>query len=436
MNITKLYEIFQKYPAVSIDSREVKPNSIFFSLRGENFNGNEFALKALESGCVYAVVDEIKYALDNRFILVNDALTILQELAKIHRRNLHIPVMAITGTNGKTTTKELINVVLRQKYKVLANKGNLNNHIGVPLTLLSMNRETEFGVVEMGANHKGEIFELCQIAQPNYGLITNIGKAHLEGFGSFKGVIKAKGELYNYLAENKAVVFVNTDNKVLNELLSGFDLKMITYGTSKSAYCYGEFIASNPFLELKWGLKDKPDNTRNNKINSKLVGNYNFENALAAICIGAYFCVSPEKIKIAMEQYKPKNNRSQLVKTLANTLVLDAYNANPTNMVTVIENFSKVDALNKILILGDMLELGNYSQNEHTKIVQLIKEKGFKDVYLIGNNFSEASKNTNYRSFKSVDNFNLWVSKNKIINSYILLKASRKIHLEKIIDYL
>ena len=305
--INKLYKLFLKYPFICTDSRKAVKNSLFFALKGKKFNGNQFALKALENGCSYAIVDDLpaermfirqagkKYALNNRFILVDNVLNTLQELAKYHRKKINIQIIAITGTNGKTTTKELINAVLQKKYKVYSTKGNLNNHIGVPLTLLSMTNETEIGIVEIGANHQGEINKLCEIAQPNYGLITNIGKAHLEGFGSYEGIKKAKAELYKYLSANKGSVFINSDNNILKNLIVAQE--QICYGTSKFAHCQGKFISADPFLELKWvSTNTLPvDETKvswddkNKCIQSQLVGKYNFENVLAAICVGNYF---------------------------------------------------------------------------------------------------------------------------------------------------
>ena len=460
MDINKLYELFlfQCKGTVCIDSRKVNKNSLFFALKGKNFNGNQFALEALESGCSYAVVDEKKYALNNRFILVNDVLNTLQELAKYHRKKLNIQIVAITGTNGKTTTKELINVVLSKKYKVHSTQGNLNNHIGVPLTLLSMTDKTEIGVVEMGANHQGEINKLCEIAQPNYGLITNIGKAHLEGFGSYEGIKKAKAELYKYLSANKGSVFINSDNNILKDLKVAQE--QICYGTSKFNHCQGKFISADPFLELKWASTNTfpVDETKvcwddkNKYIQSQLVGKYNFENVLAAICVGNYFGINAQELKEAIEHYKPQNNRSQLLKTKNNILLLDAYNANPTNMEAAIDNFSLLNAKNKLLILGDMLELGKVSEAEHYKIIELLKKKGFKNGYLIGKSFSKVSKDFSrdipHRifpgtrgtdgiiSFINVDVFINWLNIHKIKDSYILLKASRGVELEKIVDYL
>lgn len=458
MDINKLYKLFLKYPFICTDSRKAVKNSLFFALKGKNFNGNQFALKALESGCSYAIVDEKKYSLNNRYLLVNDVLSTLQELAKYHRKKINIQIIAITGTNGKTTTKELINAVLQKKYKVYSTKGNLNNHIGVPLTLLSMTDETEIGIVEIGANHQGEINKLCEIVQPNYGLITNIGKAHLEGFGSYEGIKKAKAELYKYLSANKGSVFINSDNNILKNLIVAQE--QICYGTSKFNNCQGKFISADPFLELKWASANTfpVDETKvswddkNKCIQSQLVGKYNFENVLAAICVGNYFGVNDKKLKEAIEHYKPQNNRSQLLKTKNNTLLLDAYNANPTNMEAAIDNFSLINAKNKLLILGDMLELGKVSEAEHYKIIELLKKKGFKNGYLIGKSFSKVSEEFSRDipdrispgargtdgiiSFINVDVFINWLNIHKIKDSYILIKASRGVELEKIVDYL
>ena len=356
MKIIELYTLFKLYPKIITDSRCVENNSIFFALKGENFDGNKFAIKALESGAKYAVIDNAKFKLNDNFILVDNVLKCLQQLASFHREQFVIPLIGITGTNGKTTTKELIHTVLKRKFKTHATKGNFNNHIGVPLTLLEMPLNTEIAIIEMGANHQGEIKELCEIAKPNYGLITNIGKAHLEGFGGFEGVVKAKNELYNFI-RNYGRAFLNSDNKLLSELAE--NLNSIKYGTKQDSDCFAEILEINPYVKLRWNNID---------IQSNLIGKYNFENILAAICIGNFFNVAHSNIKSAVENYIPQNNRSQIVQTKTNKILLDAYNANPTSMSLAIESFELLKSKTKVVILGDMLELGDESIFEHKEI--------------------------------------------------------------------
>ena len=367
MEIAHIYRLFKQYPIVVTDTRKIVSDSLFFALKGDNFNGNKFALSAIEKGCRFAIVDEKEFAIDDRFILVDDVLTCLQDLAREHRRELNIPILAITGTNGKTTTKELVHEVLKRKFNAVATVGNFNNHIGVPLTLLSMNQDTEFGIVEMGANHPEEIKFLCEIAEPNFGLITNVGKAHLEGFGSFAGVIKTKKELYDYLHQEKGKVFVNTDNPLLKSMLH--EQEVITYGNNEEACSKAKFLQAEPYLVLE---------LRSSKIGklyikTKLIGAYNFENALAAVTLGRFFGIEEIDIKNALEEYLPSNNRSQLKQTENNVLFLDAYNANPTSMKVAVENFANMSRKNKVLILGDMLELGEDAEKEHASLLELIQ---------------------------------------------------------------
>ena len=430
MNIQELYKIFLKYPDISTDSRNIKQDSIFFALKGENFNGNNFAEAAIENGALYAVVDEQKDIKNVKFIYVDDVLKTLQKLAQIHRNNFKIPVIGITGTNGKTTTKELINAVLSSKYEVLATQGNLNNHIGVPLTILSLNNKHEIAIIEMGANHIGEIGELCKISQPNYGIITNIGKAHLEGFGSIEGIKKTKKDLYISVNQNKGKIFVNADNPQLIEIAE--NIEKIKYGQKSEYFCSGEILKNDLFLSLKYKCMNNIESIKTN-----LVGDYNFENVLAAISIGFYFNINNELIKKTIENYQPTNNRSQIIHTKNNTLILDAYNANPTSMEKSIMNFSNYNTTqNKVIILGDMLELGEYTIDEHIKILNLVKTKNFNQVILIGPVFSEIYKNTNWKCFDNSTDANIWISKNSIINSLILIKGSRGIKMEKIINVL
>lgn len=426
-NIERVYTIFETYPRISTDSRNIEPNSIFFALKGENFNGNRFAADALKKGAAYAVVDEEEVLISEKTILVGDVLQSLKNLANFHRKKLAIPVLAITGTNGKTTTKELVSAVLAEKFKVGFTQGNLNNHIGVPLTLLQMKNETEFGVVEMGANHPGEIAELCTIAEPNYGIITNIGKAHLEGFGSFEGVKNTKAELYRYLEKYDGTVFYNSENPILTELAVSLN-KKISYGT-KDADFIGELLESPPFLNLKANFKKCAL-----YLNTHLIGDFNFENVMAAACIGNYFGVDPLKIQQALNNYQPTNNRSQLIKKGELKITMDAYNANPTSMQASIKSFLSQVSGNPWLILGDMLELGEFSRDEHIAILELLKNYPDTQVLVVGKNFAEVAANFNCRSFENANQLCHYLQKNKISKGEILIKGSRGIQLEKALD--
>ncbi|MFH1321631.1 MAG: UDP-N-acetylmuramoyl-tripeptide--D-alanyl-D-alanine ligase [Bacteroidota bacterium] len=430
-DISLLYSIYLKHRLICIDSRNVQKNSIFFALKGENFNGNKFAKEAIDKGCPYVIIDEINYKKDERFIIVNNVLETLQKLALHHREQLNIPVIGITGTNGKTTTKDLIKCVLNKKYKTFATRGNLNNHIGVPLSILSISNDSEIAIIEMGANHIGEIEQLCKIAQPDHGIITNIGKAHLEGFGGEEGVINAKKELYSYLKQNKGVFFVNSDNELLIKMLKeqnitkAWQYTCFTYGASKAANYRGKIININP-VQLKWETF----------INTQLFGKHNFENIMAAICIGSYFKVKGSEIKQAIENYKPADNRGQIIKTKKNKVLLDAYNANPTNMAAAISNFSQIQAENKIIILGDMLELGSFGLKEHKAIIKLIKDQDFIQIILVGDNFSKAKRSVKCTHFADVNAAYNWLKHRNIINSFILIKGSRGIQLEKLMEVL
>jgi len=425
-NIKKLYGLFLEYPSISTDSRNIIKGSLFFALKGDNFNGNKYAEDALSKGASYAIIDEKQYQKDNRFFLVKDVLESLQELAKFHRQQLNFPIIAITGTNGKTTTKELIRQVLSEKYITKATTGNLNNHIGVPLTLLSFSKELEMGIVEMGANHRNEIAGLCEITQPNFGLITNIGKAHLEGFGSYEGVIMAKSELYSYLRNNQGKIFFNEDNELLKEI--GQDISHISYGSSKKSNIRGELAKPFPYISI-----DYFENKKALRINSNLVGTYNFENMMAAICIGKYFNVDSDQIKKALESYHPKNQRSQFLKTKSNEVIIDAYNANPTSMKAAIESFAQSPMTEKTLILGDMLELGKDSLKEHKNIIGLIKGQ-FKSVFLVGEQFCIAAKGSGIPCFKSTDKLLKHLNDHPLTKTSILLKASRGIRIENVLD--
>lgn len=434
-SIEQLYSIFQKHPSVCTDTRALVPGSIFFALKGGNFNANKFARQALEGGCAYAVIDEKEYKEDGRFVLVNDVLKALQDLASHHRDQLNIPVIGITGSNGKTTTKELISAVLATTYNTYFTKGNLNNHIGVPLTLLSITEKHEIAVVEMGANHVGEIAELCSIAKPTHGMITNIGKAHLEGFGGPEGVKKGKSELYKFIVKNDGQLFVNQDDKVLVELAG--DAKKITYGTSGDGDVIGEFLDAAPYVRFRWSPASVGSSTGSSEIvETQVIGQYNFPNFLAAACIGHFFKVSRENINRALSTYIPSNNRSQVMKKGSNTILLDAYNANPTSMAAALDNFSQLSSESKLLILGDMLELGDDSANEHQLVIETIASKKFDRVVLVGDHFSKVKNNINAKQFMNADEAMSWVKEQKIENTAVLIKGSRGIKLEKLVEVL
>ena len=426
--IQELYSVFIKYPNISTDTRKIIPNSLFFALKGDSFNGNQFAETALKLGASYAVIDDEKKYHGDKYILVKDVLTCLQQLATYHRKQLKSIIIAITGSNGKTTTKELIKKVLEKKYRTLATQGNLNNHIGVPLTLLSITPEIELAIVEMGANHVGEIAMLCNIAQPDYGMITNIGKAHIGEFGSFENIIKAKTELYTYIKSNGKKIFVNAEDALLMKHARGID--QITYGTRSNAYSRSELVEVNPFLKIVY---------ENQPIQSKLIGTYNFDNITLAICIGKYFGIGIADIKNAIEEYVPSNNRSQIVKTKSNEIVLDAYNANPSSMMVAIQNFYQMKGDDKWLILGDMLELGQYEVEEHKSIIKLIESKKFKHVILVGNRFDKAvlELGSNFPVFKTSDELlNVISHQYRIKDALILIKGSRGMKLERVVDSL
>lgn len=427
-SIQELYSVFVKHPKVSTDTRKITPNSLFFALKGDSFDGNQFAETALNLGASYAVIDDEKKYHGDKYILVKDVLTCLQQLATYHRKQLKSIIIAITGSNGKTTTKELIKKVLEKKYRTLATQGNLNNHIGVPLTLLSITPEIELAIVEMGANHVGEIAMLCNIAQPDYGMITNIGKAHIGEFGSFENIIQAKTELYAYIKSNGKKIFVNAEDALLMKHARGID--QITYGTRSNAYSRAELVEVNPFLKIVY---------ENQPIQSKLIGTYNFDNITLAICIGKYFGIGIADIKNAIEEYVPSNNRSQIVKTKSNEIVLDAYNANPSSMMVAIQNFYQMKGDDKWLILGDMLELGQYEVEEHKSIIKLIESKKFKHVILVGNRFDKAvlELGSNFPVFKTSDELlNVISHQYRIKDALILIKGSRGMKLERVVDFL
>tara|TARA_B100001564_G_scaffold358989_1_gene379212 strand:+ start:1141 stop:2397 length:1257 start_codon:yes stop_codon:yes gene_type:complete len=418
MNINDLYKVYLNHPNICIDSRQAKSNSIFFSIRGEKFNGNKFAEEALKKGCEYAIVDEEINKKNEKIILVDNCLKTLQQLASFHREKLNIPIIGITGSNGKTTSKELIYSVLSKKYKTHATKGNLNNHIGVPLSILEICTKTDISIIEMGANHINEISLLSNITKPNYGIITNIGKAHLKGFGSFNGVIKAKSELYENIKINNNQIFLNNDDKLLKKISQ--NINKITYGNTGDV--------NGTLLESKLYAKVSHDET---EITSKLIGDYQFHNIMLAISVGKYFNISIGNIKKAIESYIPTNNRSEIIKTAKNTVILDAYNANPTSMKEMIISFSRKKLKNKICILGDMFELGDYSYISHKEIVTLVKELKIK-TYFVGKEFKKVLK----ESFNSRNEFEIALSKKNMSEKTILIKGSRGVKLEKLVKHL
>ena len=433
MEIDALYKLFLQHPVVTTDSRDCPQGSIFFALKGESFNGNKFAEKALEAGCSYAVVDEAEYAVpgNDRLILVDDCLAALQQLANYHRRQLNTPIVGVTGTNGKTTTKELISTVLMQKYNVLYTQGNFNNHIGVPKTLLRLTAEHELAVVEMGANHPGEIKTLVNIVEPNCGIITNVGKAHLEGFASFEGVIKTKGELYDFLRTRPdSRVFIHRDNPYLNGMAQG--LNLVTYGstTEELQAVNGEVIECAPYLTFRWRMGQGEWH----RVESHLIGSYNIDNMLAAAAIGLYFGVSPEQIDAALAGYIPQNNRSQLEVTERNHLIIDAYNANPTSMMAALKNFREMKVERKFALLGDMRELGAGSVEEHQKVVDFIKECRFDQVWLVGQEFAKAQHD--FRTFGNVDEVNAALDAEQPSGYCVLVKGSNGIKLSQTVSHL
>ena len=423
MNVAELYEIYKEYSSAQTDTRKLKKKDIFFALKGPNFNGNEFVQQAIDGGAAYAVIDEKKFEVPGKTILVDDVLTALQELAKHHRQQLTIPFIAITGSNGKTTTKELIHAVLSTAFQTYTTEGNLNNQIGVPLTLLKIRTDAEMAVIEMGANHIGEIASYCQIALPTHGLITNCGKAHLEGFGSEEGVRKAKGELFDYVRTlTHGYAFVMWDYDYLQEMSKGIS-GIIKYGTKGDAHVIGHAKKSDPFLEVDMiqGLDEK-------KIKTQLVGDYNLPNVLAAVTVGKFFKVPEARIRSAIENYTPSNSRSQLVHMGTNQIIMDAYNANPSSMRLAIENFSKMTG-DKILILGSMAELGNESQKEHALLVDQIKNHNWKAVVLVGSEFEKISHS--FHQFKNSLQVKEWFQKQNFANASILVKGSRSMQMEK-----
>jgi UDP-N-acetylmuramoyl-tripeptide--D-alanyl-D-alanine ligase len=418
MNIDKLYSVFTQQPLICTDSRKSIQGAIFFALKGENFNGNRYALKAIQDGCRFAIIDEEEYKTDQNTILVENALETLQKLAQFHRKQLTIPIIGITGTNGKTTSKELINSVLSSELSCYATKGSLNNHIGVPLSLLEINAKHEIAIIEMGANHQKEIEFLCNIVKPTYGAITNIGTAHLEGFKDLDGVIKTKNELFQFIAKNKGHLFVNAEDELLLKLSN--TIQKTTYGYKGNVS--GKINTITPLLNI---------NYKNSIIKSQLIGDFQFSNIMLAICIGDYFNISNDNMQKSIENYIPTNNRSQIIETKNNTLILDAYNANPSSMQVMLRSFSEQDYTNKMCILGDMLELGEYSEKEHQEIISLSKRLNLH-CYFIGEEFQRV----NNQAFKNRQDFEEQIQKETITGKTLLLKGSRGIGLEKLVEYL
>lgn len=427
MEIKDIHSLFLKCKSVSIDTRKIESNSMFVAIKGERFDANTFAKEALEKGASYVLIDNDDYYIDERTILTEDSLETLQQLAKFHRDYLKLPIIALTGSNGKTTTKELINVVLSKRYKVKATAGNLNNHIGVPLTLLSFNTETEIGIVEMGANHQKEIEFLCNIAKPDFGYITNFGKAHLEGFGGFEGVVKGKSEMYAYLYENKKIAFVNLDDALQAEKTDG--IERYTFGSkTNETNVIIDSVKADPFVSVK---------TQGMKISSHLIGAYNANNINAAITMGNYFKVEMHAIKEAIENYIPENNRSQLLKKNTNDIILDAYNANPSSMTVALENFMQLDISLKVAILGDMFELGTESLAEHKSIVDLALKDKNTHFYFIGKDFyANRIEKENILFFETFEDLANELKEHKIENTTILIKGSRGMALERSLDLL
>ena len=433
MTTEQLYQVYLQHPLISTDTRKITPGSIFFALKGDKFDANTFAKQALDSGAAYAVIDNIAYATDERSIVVDDVLLTLQRLARCHRSKLNIPVIGLTGSNGKTTTKELVNAVLSQHFKTYATFGNLNNHIGVPLSILAIDSTFEIAVIEMGANHQKEIEMLCSIAQPTHGLITNIGKAHLEGFGGTEGVKKGKGELFDYLKTHNGIAFVNQNSDMLRAMVAERSLpKVFYYGSDPEIAVSGELLENAPYLKLQWLLWGGKEHI----VQTQLTGAYNMDNILAAICIGNFFKLSQEQINAGISGYQPQNNRSQITKTKTNTLICDYYNANPSSMFVAIENIGKLEATNKVLILGDMFELGNESGAEHESVIQKALATDMSERIFIGAEFYKQSELVKATFYRTVEDAQQALKAKPISNSTILIKGSRGMALEQLVALL
>lgn len=431
MQTEELYRIYRQYPSVQTDTRKLKAGSLFFALKGPSFNGNAFARQAIDAGAAHAVIDEKQFEIPGKTLLVDDVLTALQQLAKYHREQFiprQVPFIAITGSNGKTTTKELIHAVLSTTYKTYTTEGNLNNQIGIPLTLLKIKDDAEIAVIEMGANHQREIAGYCEYAQPTHGLITNAGKAHLEGFGGPEGVKKGKGELFDYLRTlAQGFAFVNWDYDYLQEMSKGIS-GIIKYGTGSDAHVIGRVCQNDPLLEVEivQGLDEK-------KIHTQLVGEYNLPNVLAAVTAGTFFKVPEDKIRSAIENYVPSNSRSQLVEKGSNRIILDAYNANPSSMKAAIENFAALQSDNKVLMLGAMAELGEQSLSEHQAIAELIAKYTWKEVVLVGGDFLKIKHP--WHSFENATQAAAWLQQQHFEKTHLLIKGSRSMQMEKVLEH-
>jgi UDP-N-acetylmuramoyl-tripeptide--D-alanyl-D-alanine ligase len=435
MKTEDLYQLYLKHRDICTDTRKISKSCLFFALKGENFDANEFASKAIDTGASFAIIDDERYVVNDKCILVEDVLKALQDLSAFHRKQLTIPVIGITGTNGKTTTKELINSVLSQHCRTYATEGNLNNHIGVPLTILSISEDCDIAIIEMGANHQKEIEFLCSLAQPGYGLITNVGKAHLEGFGGVEGVKIAKGELYEYLARTNGTAFINTDNPTLIDMSRDRDVQnVVGYGNGSANFVAGGLKEVSPFLTVEWQLKGQEDAVFTAE--SNLPGTYNFENILAAICIGNYFKLRPSQINQGINAYLPQNNRSQILKTENNTIICDYYNANPSSMMVALDNLQSVPAEQKVMILGDMFELGADSAMEH----RLVLEKAMNTVsnrrIFIGEEFYKMKSSVQAEFYKSTLEASAAINKKAIKGTTVLIKGSRGMKLESLVPLL
>ncbi len=429
MNTEELYQLFKQYPNISTDTRNIKPDSIFFALKGQNFNANKFADEAIKKGAKFSVIDDNNFKLDDQFIVVDDTLKSLQQLAAHHRLQLKIPVIAIAGSNGKTTTKELMTSVLSAKYKVLSTSGNLNNHIGLPLTILQISALHEMAIIEMGANHCGENEFLCRIALPNFGIVTNNGKDHLEGFGDIEGVIKSNKELYDYLSENKGIAFVNAHDNLLMNMASGLENKKTYAANFDEQETKADYIGFARKLrpQIKFAICNSQV-----EMSSTLSGDYNFDNIMAAVSFGLFFGLSEEEIKLGIETYEPKNNRSQIVKTKNNTIYLDAYNANPSSVEASLLNFSAMSFEDKIIVLGDMFELGKFAEQEHQAIVELCEKLKLENVFLIGEEFYKTKNN--FMCFNTTNELMVYLKSKPIQHKNIFVKGSRGMHLEALLN--
>lgn len=427
MSIIDLYDLFIHNPQITTDSRNCPKGSIFFALKGDKFDGNQYAGKALASGCVYAVIDNPDYYIGERTILVDNVLKTLQQLAHHHRKVLGLPIIGITGTNGKTTTKELLAAVLSTKFNLLYTEGNFNNHIGVPLTLLRLTHDHEMAVIEMGASHPGDIKELVDIVHPNYGIITNVGRAHLEGFGSFEGVIRTKGELYDYIRRSKGKIFIKKENEYLQSIAKG--IEQITYGNGDDAFASGQVVSCDPFLVFNWKQQGKL-----HTVETHMIGSYNLDNVLAAVAVGRFFKIPAERISRAIAAYEPTNNRSQFKKTENNELIIDAYNANPSSMKVALDNFITMPVQPKAIILGDMRELGPTSDELHAEVVEQIKKGQFDKVFLCGEHFSKVGKE--FSPFTTTEAMVEELRKQPLKGYHILIKGSHSMGLEKLADIL